>query len=1139
MKLQKLTLKNLASIEDAVIDFENGPLSEESLFLICGETGAGKTTILDAICLALYNDTPRMDRAASERYKDATQAFSGKKEEILINDNRQLMRRNTCEAWAELDFIGTNDIPYTARWYVARARKKASGALQDVKWTLENRKTHIQLTKKTEIPNEIQNAVGLTFEQFCRTTLLAQGDFTKFLQSKESEKSDILEKLTGTSIYSEIGSRIYAITKEKRMDYEEQNRKLEGIRLLTEEEIAEIHQQIAAQSSEISRFNLQKDIALRKQEWLKKKAELTLLAENQKKAWEEKNALLLSDDFRQKERLINDWHLTSDARSLFASLRKSSTELQQAEEDKKSLETEFILLCKGYAWLEKHRKEQQQELVHVEGYLQKHAPLLPMFEQSQSIIADLQAILSSQSRISKYEKEVTALSSQQPLLEKECTAKEQALQQKRKANSDQQAEIDKQKALLESMHHHVLQEKRNSLEADREKLSKAKTALVLLKEKYSALESAKGQEQSFKEKITACRERQGRLQADFNSKQAAFNDLAQLCEKQKEAVKDWAREARARLSVGDTCPVCGQEVKSLCRDEDFQSILAPLQASLDAKEKEYKAAEQALNANQTELSTYEKLMASSLSATRKAQEGYDHARKDAENQCNLCDIRNISGSTEESLSLLIRANLQDLEQINRKLNEVQSIVNTISALQHRKDELQQEAENARNALSAAEKSLTGLKNSITNKQALVSNETSTAQSILERVSPSILWDGWQREWSTSPASLIERLKQAATLYKQAQSRQAVLETAITLGSKELDNLSAARENICSAFPEWNLIPTGEVQETRNPETAWNSLNVRATGLKQNILSARRTVADLSDKLSRFYAGHPGFDEAYISRLSVYTYEQIEHLRTGLQQLKEEVVALQTAYRLTSEQTETHLRLKPEMGEEDTTESLEAQATAWEQRIAEGNRSIGQLQASLQQHGQNVALIKDEKDRANRLREIYLKWDRLCKHFGDEKGKNFRNIAQSFVLKELLNGANFYLQRLTDRYELECQAGSLTILLRDFYQGGTARPACTLSGGESFVISLSLALGLSSLSRQSLSVNTLFIDEGFGTLSSDYLNTVMDTLEKLHQMGGKKVGIISHVEGLKERIKTQIQVKRVDYSRSEIITVKML
>lgn len=129
--------------------------------------------------------------------------------------------------------------------------------------------------------------------------------------------------------------------------------------------------------------------------------------------------------------------------------------------------------------------------------------------------------------------------------------------------------------------------------------------------------------------------------------------------------------------------------------------------------------------------------------------------------------------------------------------------------------------------------------------------------------------------------------------------------------------------------------------------------------------------------------------------------------------------------------------------------------------------------------------------------------------------------------------------MTDRYELECQAGSLTILLRDFHQGGSARPACTLSGGESFLVSLSLALGLSSLSRQSLSVDTLFIDEGFGTLSSDYLNTVMDTLEKLHQMGGKKVGIISHVEGLKERIKTQIQVRRIDSSRSEIEVVNTL
>ena len=157
-------------------------------------------------------------------------------------------------------------------------------------------------------------------------------------------------------------------------------------------------------------------------------------------------------------------------------------------------------------------------------------------------------------------------------------------------------------------------------------------------------------------------------------------------------------------------------------------------------------------------------------------------------------------------------------------------------------------------------------------------------------------------------------------------------------------------------------------------------------------------------------------------------------------------------------------------------------------------------------------------------------------FGSADGKTFRAIAQSFILKELLQNANFYLKHFTDRYQLEGQGITLTILLRDFYEGGITRPVSTLSGGESFLISLALALGLSSLNREQLSIDTLFIDEGFGTLSSDYLQTVMDTLEKLHQLGGKRVGIISHVEGLRERIRTQIQVRRIDNSRSEVVVV---
>lgn len=1139
MKLQKLTIRNLASIEDAVIDFEKGPLSEESLFLICGETGAGKTTILDAICLALYNETPRMDRTAGEKYKDITQSFSNKSGEALINDNRQLMRRNTSEAWTTLDFIGTNDIPYTATWYVARARKKTDGNLQDVKWTLENRKTKLQLTKKTEIPNEIQAAVGLTFDQFCRTTLLAQGDFTKFLQSKESEKSDILEKLTGTEIYSEIGSRIYAITKEKRLEYEEQSRRMKAIQLLKEEEITEANSLISEQRDEIKKLNFLKNSARVKCDWLKREVELSIASKSQKEVWEIKKALLSSEEFRQKEQLVNSWQTTSDARNWLYLLKNQYTKQQQEQRQKEELKANFIHLYKGYIWLEVNIENQRQKLSRLNEYLQKQELFLPMFEQSQSITTDLESVLLSQARIDRYEKEVIALGRQQPALENERENKEKNFFQAKKENQDKQKEIDKQKAVLDSMKQAALQETRTILEADKEKLSKAKATLTLLKEKKSALNAARQNEQSLSEKIAACQKQYSHLLIDVNRKKEDYDGIRKLYDKQKEAVENWAKEARSHLSLGDTCPVCGQQVKSLCRDEDFQSMLTPLQEALNHHESEYKKAEQALNNNQTELKAYNELADNSRIALNKAQEGYYQILKDAENECKLCGIEVTSGKTEEELDALIITNRHNLDKVNLRLTQCRGLAEKISALQHEKNKLQESVEITQNELNATDKVLNELKSSIANKHSLTKNEKEVTQTTMKRVSPLILWQDWLPEWDASPTAFIERLKQATDNYRLAQSAQVELKTAIAFTGKELDSILTSINAICSIFPDWKNIPYKEAVEINNLGIAWNSLNAQVLGLKQSIMGTENAIEELKNRLIAYYYDHPGFDEAYIIALSAYSNEQIEQIRNTLQQLKEEVSSRQAAFQLVSEQIETHLKQKPEISEGDTFDSLEVQITAWEQNISERNQIIGQLQAKLKQHEQNSLLMKDEEKCADALRQKYIKWDRLCKYFGDEKGKNFRNIAQSFVLKELLNGANFYLERLTSRYELECQAGSLAILLRDLYQGGITRPACTLSGGESFLVSLSLALGLSSLSRQSLSVDTLFIDEGFGTLSNDYLNTVMDTLEKLHQLGGKKVGIISHVEELKERIKTQIQVQRIDNSKSEIKIVSLL
>lgn len=1140
MKLQKLTIKNLASIEEAVIDFENGPLSEESLFLICGETGAGKTTLLDAISLALYNETPRMDRAENEKYKDLAQAFSTKKEDISVNDNRQLMRRNTGEAWVELDFRGSNEIPYTARWYVQRAHRKVTGAIQDVRWTLENRTTHTQLSKKNEIKAEIQAAIGLTFEQFCRTTLLAQGDFTKFLQSKESEKSDILEKLTGTGIYSEIGAEIFALTKEKRMEYENQNRKLEGIRILTEEEVAEINETIASQSAGVKASNEQKNAAIGKRDWLKRLSELQLTQENQKKAWDAKKEQLLSDDFKQKELLIKEWNATADARNWFAALKQQR--LLQERNDKQAdvLKDTFVRLSCGTNWLKSSLKEKKDKLNRANEYLQEHAALLPMLEQSQSIVTDLKAVLTAQARIANHQSQLEKLAVQQPVKVRERTEKEATFGAKEKENQALQNEINRLNTQLEAMNRPALQEKKGRLEAVRENLLNARNALALLAEKESVLNAAKENEKSLADKMDICQKQHAALQAGYDNSKKAWDDIRMLYDKQKEAVEEWAKEARARLAVGDTCPVCGQEIKSLYRDEDFQSVLAPIKLSLEEKEKVYKEAEQALSSNRAEFRTYGKLVESSRQSASNALKGYELAKADVQKKCLQC---NIPMPSEEPigkiLEKLLGENKLQLETLNTKLNEVQKLGNEIVTLQRRKDLCQKEVDSARHSLDTADKALNELKSSIANHESLLLNEKESAATTLSRIAPLILWKEWQTEWTAAPTSFIARLEQAASHYKLAQEKQKELKSTIALIDKELEGISANSESIGTAFPYWSSIPATEETETSNLGIAWNHLNAQASGLKQSISSTTKSMEELHANLTDFYTANPTLDETRIVALSAYSHVQIEALRTALQSLKEEEVAAQTAYNLTTGELQTHADKKPEIEETESMETLDAFITGLDEKITAANQAIGQQKLRLEENHRNINLIKEEKEQADKLREIYLKWDRLCRHFGDERGKNFRNIAQSFVLKELLAGANFYLHRLTNRYELECQAGSLTILLRDFHQGGNMRPASTLSGGESFLVSLSLALGLSSLSRQSLSVDTLFIDEGFGTLSSDYLNTVMDTLEKLHQMGGKKVGIISHVEGLKERIKTQIQVRRIDSSRSEIEVVNTL
>ena len=206
-------------------------------------------------------------------------------------------------------------------------------------------------------------------------------------------------------------------------------------------------------------------------------------------------------------------------------------------------------------------------------------------------------------------------------------------------------------------------------------------------------------------------------------------------------------------------------------------------------------------------------------------------------------------------------------------------------------------------------------------------------------------------------------------------------------------------------------------------------------------------------------------------------------------------------------------------------------------ILSANQTIGSYVNVLDMNKENrqkIGTILQELEACGKERD---QWKALNDVFGKRDGEYFQKIAQGFIMNDILGRANHYLRELTRRYILEAQHGSLNIVLRDMEQGGIPRSTSTISGGESFMVSLALALGLSSLGNGGISADILFIDEGFGSLSEDYLNTVIETLQKLHESSGKKVGIISHVEQLRERISTKITVSKVNQTTSNIAVTR--
>ncbi|HEU0137823.1 MAG TPA: AAA family ATPase, partial [Flavobacterium sp.] len=386
MKIIAIRIKNLASLDGTTeINFTQEPLCSAGIFAITGATGAGKSTILDALCLALYGKTPRYLQAKEVGIE--IHDVSGTT--ISQGDVRGILRDGTAEGYAEVDFAGIDGLPYRATWSVRRARNRAEGSIQDYSICLKNISTNIDIPgKKAEVYKEIERLVGLNFEQFTRSVLLAQGDFTAFLKANKDEKASLLEKLTGTRIYSEISKKIYDQWRLEEQLLRDLNVRMEGITSLSADELKDLRDQHEASNVRITMLEEKIGKLAADVHWYHQLG--TLQANRDAANVALANAFEAKTSATAREQLLQHAEKVQITRSWHDALHLTQHQKKQKEIELSSVEETIEILRQQNEDINKSFAESEQNLAVKNKAAGDAAPLLEQAKQLDIVIAEKQ-----------------------------------------------------------------------------------------------------------------------------------------------------------------------------------------------------------------------------------------------------------------------------------------------------------------------------------------------------------------------------------------------------------------------------------------------------------------------------------------------------------------------------------------------------------------------------------------------------------------------------------------------------------------------------------------------------------------------------------------------------------------------------
>ena len=1189
MRIQNIRFQNLNSLTGIwEIDLTRPDFVSAGIFAITGPTGAGKTTILDAICLALYGRTPRL--------------------KTLSDSENEIMSRQTGECMAEVVFQIASGRRYRCHWSQRRARKSPEGRLQAARHEIADADSgQIICAQKRDMARVVTEITGLDFDRFTRSMMLAQGGFSAFLDASADSRAPILESITGTEKYSRISMLVHERHRQEKLLLEDMRKELAGKPLLPADEEQALRQQLSRLEEQGRQSRSQAQQLQQALQWLQgldtartqraarlegsysallqlrhQQSLLTEQRQNHATELPRLQAKLQEARHKQEEyaRQLEQAKAEQTRQTpLLHQVRALDIQLESSEKEVRRVLLEVRQQEQALASLKARRDSRRQALddllreqAAVENWLGSHAADVGLVEQLSGIEAGIQRVHDLEQ---KQQQRNMALQQIGQQLENGKARLAERLRRQEVAA----AEL----AQLESRRQQLLEEKEKLLEGRsllqwQEEYNGIQKKILLLQAVEKSLKDVflyHTEVRRWRQKLQQWQEQHQQSKALLEQQQALRDaleiSLASLERERMLALRIASLEQhRASLEEGHACPLCGSLehpylLQGLPASDNWQQV--------EDVRRRFTVTDQQCAALRERLTGLEQSLLVGMEDARSLQDKLQEAQNYLAQLTEKAGLPSLLRESPENAVTFVREQQGRMDEFLRELYQristadklekaCQMLESNLPRLQEQKAMLDQAVERLKHELDMA----TAEQQRVRQEAGQLRQEGEQGKQALD----TMLAAYGLGTTDTELLSILSVLKARRTEWERRTAEM----TRLTASRQELE-LSAGQHDQEVKSQQAHL--ESQQREAREREGQWKKLHEQRlalfaekdvqeveANLAQAVSRDEQRLADQTAAVSRMSDVVTMTESAIREKdaLLASIAEQSVHAGQAFTQgLEQEAFADERSFLqacLPAEERESLERLSQELHaarmelagrgraarEHLATETAKALTTKDREELGQELAVLEQHQAALQQEqgsclqrlADNERLRQEQRvlvERIEQQERVFEQWSALQELIGSADGKKFRNIVQQMNLELMVAHANRQLVKMTDRYLLEVGNGTLELNIRDNYQAGELRTTKNLSGGESFLVSLALALGLSQMASRTTRVDSLFLDEGFGTLDEDALDTALSTLASLQQRG-KLIGIISHVQGLKERVPTQIEVLPIGGGRSRIL-----